>query len=155
MQGGTSITSIVKLTKNSDTGPPYLHKSGIMTGFKQAVIIITNGNKYEETIKAVPLESPSDGSTNEGSAAISYVRKDIDLVKSYFKRDINKELSFTLYDGPDTQRSRNFYIECLEILFKECRTAGGKLYMYITGQLLYISLNKTFENTSVDRGHGK
>ena len=96
-----------------------------MTGFKQAVIIITNGDKYEETIKAVPLENPSQNSTNENSAAMSYVRKDIDLVKSYFKKDVNKELSFTLHDGPDTQKSRKFYIECLEILFKECSTAGG------------------------------
>ena len=105
-----------------------------MTGFKQVMIIVTNGDEYEETIKAVPLETSSENSTDENSAAMSYVRKDVDLVKTYFKKDINKELSFTLHDGPDNQKSRNFYIECLEIFFKECSTAGG-MYTYCLNYL--------------------
>ena len=98
-----------------------------MTGFKQAVIIVTNGGEYEETIKAIPLEVPTQlqSSTDENSATMPYVRQDVDLVKSYFKKDINKELSFTLHDGPDAQKSRNFYLECLKNFFKECTSAGG------------------------------
>ena len=96
-----------------------------MAGFKQAVIIVTNGDEHSEKIKAVPLEVPPYSSTDESCAATSYTREDVDLLKSYFKKDINKELSFSLHDGPDTQRSRNYYFECLKILFKECTAAGG------------------------------
>ena len=102
-----------------------------MTGFKQAVIIVTSGDKYEENMKVVSLEVPPQSSTDDGCAATSYTRKDIDLVKSYFKKDINKELAFNLHDGPDIQKSRNYYFECLEILFKECTAAGGIIIVYI------------------------
>ena len=96
-----------------------------MTGFRQVVIIITNGDEYSEKIKAVPLEVPPQSSTDGSCAATSYTRKDINLVKSYFKRDVNKELSFSLHEDPDSQRSKNYYFECLEILFKESTAAGG------------------------------
>ena len=126
MQGGTSINSIVKLNKNSNSTQPYLH-DGAMAGFKQAVIIISDGDKYEETIKAIPLEMPPQSSTNENNVAAPsyYVRQDVDLVKSYFKRDINKEIAFCLHDEPGSQRPRNFHLECLEVLFKECTTTGS------------------------------
>ena len=96
-----------------------------MVGFKQAVIIVTNGDEHSEKIKAVPLEVPPYSSTDESCAATSYTREDIDLLKSYFKKDTNTELSFSLHDGQNTQRSKNYYFECLEILFKECTAAGG------------------------------
>ena len=115
----------MKSTKNSDSGQPYLYSKGTMRGFKQAVIIVTNGDELSEKIKAVPLEVPPYSSTDESCAATSYTREDVDLLKSYFKKDITIELSFSLHDGPDTQRSRNYYFECLEILFKECTAAGG------------------------------
>ena len=96
-----------------------------MKGFKQAVIIVTNGDEYSENIKAVPLEVPPYSSTDESCIATSYTREDVDLLKSYFKKDINNELSFSLHDNPDTQRFRNYYFECLEIIFKECTATGG------------------------------
>ena len=96
-----------------------------MIGFKQAVIIVTNGDEYSEKIKAVPLEVPPHSSTDESCPAMTYTRKDIDLVKSYFKKDITIELAFSLHESPGNQSSRNYYLECLEILFKECTAAGG------------------------------
>ena len=67
----------MKSTKNSDSDQPYLNsvRSGTMVGFKQAVIIVTNGDEHSEKIKAIPLEVPPYSSTDESCAATSYSYK--------------------------------------------------------------------------------
>ena len=86
----------------------------------------SHGGIYDDAIRAIPMEMPSQDLTNEGNdLAASYERGDIEDIESYIKKDEYKELSFSLYDAPNAQNSRQSYLECIETLFKECTKSGG------------------------------
>lgn len=89
------------------------------------MIIDTHGGTYNNTLKAIPLEEPPQDSSKEAVSVASYEREDIKDIKSFLRKDINKELAFSL---SDTQRSKQYYLECIEVLFKECTKSGG---MYV------------------------
>ena len=97
-----------------------------MIGFLQCMIIHSHGGMYDDAIRAIPMKMPSQDPTNEGNdLAASYGGEDIEDIESYIKRDERKELSFSLYDAPNAQKSKQSYLECIEILFKECTKSGG------------------------------
>ena len=103
-----------------------LHESGTMIGFLQCMIIQSYGGMYDDTVRAIPMEMPSQVLTNEGNYSVAlYERETIEDIESYIKRDELKELSFSLYDAPNAQKSKQSYLECIEILFKECTKNGG------------------------------
>ena len=90
------------------------------------MIIHSHGGMYDDAIRAIPMEMPSHDPTNKGNyTAASYGRGDIEEIESYVKSDERKELSFSLYDAPNAQKSKQSYLECIEILFKECTKSGG------------------------------
>ena len=93
-----------------------------MRGFLQCMIIDTHGGTYNNTLKAIPLEEPPQDSSKEAAPVALYEREDIRDIKSFLKKDINKELAFSLCDA---QRSKQYYLECIEVLFKECTKSGG------------------------------
>ena len=99
---------------------------GGMLGFLQCMIIHSYGGMYDDKIKAIPMEIPSQDSTDKTDySTLSRKRGDIEDIECYIKNDINKELSFALYDAPDAQRSKHFYLEFIEVLFRECTKSGG------------------------------
>ena len=59
------------------------------------------------------------------SVAISMLHEDIKTMKGYIGKDSMKECAFTLHDQPDAQSSKQFYLDSIETLFRECSKAGG------------------------------
>ena len=105
---------------------PELHETGTMLGFLQCMIIHSYGGMYDDKIKAIPMETPSQDSTDKADySTLSHKREDIKDIECYIKNDINKELSSILYDAPDAQRSKRSYLEFIEVLFRECTKGGG------------------------------
>ena len=94
------------------------------------MIIHSSGGMYDDKIKAVPMENPSHGSTYEATYSLSHKQGDIEDIECFIKNDTHKELSFSLYDAPNTQKSKNFYLKSIEALFKEC-TKGGGMYVLL------------------------
>ena len=116
-------TSLMKELKYDQ---PELDKTGGMHGFLQCMIIHSYGGMYDNKIKAIPMEMPSQDSTDKADySTLSHKREDIEDIECYVKNDINKELSFILYDAPDAQRSKYSYLEFIEVLFRECTKGGG------------------------------
>ena len=97
---------------------------GALKGFLQCMIIHSYGGMYDDKIKAIPMEMPSQDSTADYST-LSHKREDIEDFERYIKSDINKELSFTLYDAPASQTSKQSCLDLIEILFRECTKSGG------------------------------
>ena len=107
-----------------------LSEAGGIRGFLQCMIIHSYGGMYDDTIRAIPMEMPLQDSANKATySTLSHKRGDIEDIECYIKNDINKELSFSLYDAPNAQKSKQSYLECIKILFKECTKSGG---MYST-----------------------
>ena len=93
-----------------------------MKGFLQCMTIDSHGGTYNNALKAIPLEKPLEDSANEAASSTSNEQRNM---KCYIKKDINKELSFSLSDIPNAQKSKDYYLECIEVLFKECSKSGG------------------------------
>ena len=90
------------------------------------MIIHSYGGTYNNSLRAIPMEKPLQDSTNEAGTSVTLNEQgDIGDIRCFVKKDVNKELSFSLYDIPDAQKSRCYYLECIEILFKECSKSGG------------------------------
>ena len=113
-------THLVKKITNQFEFTDY----GAIKGFLQCMIIHSYGGMYDNKIKAIPMEMPSQDSTADYST-LSHKQEDIEDIECYIKSDINKELSFALYDAPDSQKSKDSYLKCIEVLFKECTRSGG------------------------------
>ena len=110
---------------------------GVMRGFLQCIIIDIHGGNYNNTSKAIAMEEPPQDLSNEDMPpATSYERDDIKEIKSFVKKDINKELAFNLCDTQNAQRSKQYYLECIEVLFKESTRSGGT-YVHIYN-LVYL-----------------
>ena len=114
------------LVKEIKSDQPQLDETGTMFGFLQCMIIHSYGGMYDDKIKAIPMEMPSQDLTDKADySTLSHKREDIEDIECYIKNDINKELSIILYDAPDAQRSKHSYLEFIEALFKECTKGGG------------------------------
>ena len=120
-----NITSIRKRYRNQDYCQPYLHESGNMAGFKQCITINSDGGKYDEMVKAVAMETPK--VTDEET--LETKENGLQSIIAFFRKDSHKELSFNLHDSPDDQKPKQYYVDCIEILFKECTTSGGNTYI--------------------------
>ena len=125
LQGGPYITSIVRERDNQASNQPQLSHNGGMKGSLQCMIINTHGGIYNNALNAVPMEEALENSTNEATPGMPDAKRDTKEIKCYIMKDVNKELSFELYDVPNAQKSRNHYLECIEVLFKECSKSGG------------------------------
>ena len=144
MQIKPDLTSLLKSNKELlSYFKPYLddtYKS--MLGLLQCMIIDSHAGKYNIATKAVPLEVPNQDSaerhsivelsvnknkkTKPGSIPLSMDNKDVKTIKSFIENDCMKEYAFGLYDEPDAQQSKQFYLDSMKILFEECTKAGGK-----------------------------
>ena len=96
-----------------------------MRGFLQCMTIDTHRSSYNNTMRAIPMEEPSQDLMDKASFAAAYKQESIKLINSFVKQDINKELAFSLCDTQNAQKSRQYYLECIEVLFKECTKSGG------------------------------
>ena len=76
-------------------------------------------------MRAIPMEEPSQDLMDKASFAAAYKQESIELINSFVKEDINKELSFSLCDTQNAQKSRQYYLESIEDPFKECTKSGG------------------------------
>jgi len=111
----------MKVDKKLTCYEPYLHDDEVLLGFVQCMIIDSHGGEYDESVKAIVMEPPK---TEESETDSNYV-KDTDAIKSYINKDCVKEYAFSLFDQPGAQQSKQFYLDSIEILFKECTKAGG------------------------------
>jgi len=147
MQDQPSILSLIRSPTSSSACRPYISDSGSMLGFLQCLIIGSNGGEYEESIKAIPpLEKPSDsGQPNkeEDTSITSCIKNDFELVKDFIKKDYQKEFVFSIHDAPGAQQSKQFYLNYIEVLFKESTKGGGNdithsayLYVYTCTNIL-------------------
>lgn len=110
---------MVREMKTQASYLPHLSKNGGIKGYLQCMIIDSHGGTYNNTLKAIPLEKPSQ---DQATSVTPNEQRDI---KCYIKKDVNKEISFSLSDIPNGQKSRDYYLECIEVLFKECSKSGG------------------------------
>ena len=102
-----------------------------MKGFLQCMIIHSYGGTYSNDLRAIPMEKPLQNSTSEAGSSITLNEQGgISDIRCYVKKDINKELSFSLYDILGAQKSKCYYLECIEVLFRGCSKSGGT-YVWI------------------------
>ena len=110
------------------TKPFLCEVSGNQLGFLQCMIIVSQGGKYEAAVNAIPLVGAAEGLMKKDKFSRKQERRDIEIIQTYLKNDYLKELVSTLYDLPDSQKSRQYYLGCIENIFKQCSKGGG---MYI------------------------
>ena len=112
-----------------DKTKPFIDEDGFLVGFLQCMIIDTCDGQYKDTIKAVPMEKAADNSTGGTTAITSNAIKDIEVIQGYIERDPRKQL-FSMHDDSKSQRSKQFYLDSIEELFKKCMNTGGGMCMY-------------------------
>jgi len=129
MQDQPNIHSLIRSPISPSVYQPYISDTGSMLGFLQCMIIGSNGGEYEDGIKAVPpLEKSSDGdqpNKEEDATITSYIKNDFELVKDFINKDYQKEFIFSIHDAPEAQQSKQFYLNYIEVLFKESTKGGG------------------------------
>jgi len=129
IQDQPTILSLIRSPTSSLICRPYISDSGSMLGFLQCIIIGSNGGEYEESIKAIPpLEKPSDSDQpkkEEDTSITSSIKNDFELVKDFIKKDYQKEFVFSIHDAPGAQQSKQFYLNYIQVLFKESTKGGG------------------------------
>lgn len=159
MQIEHNLTSLLRSNNDLPYFKPYLDETcGSMLGLLQCMIIDSRGGEYEDATKAVPLEVPNQNSMEKfsiiepssnknsktdnsmeqqtttvepGSIPLSMDSKDVKTIKSLIENDHMKEYAFSLYDEPNAQRSKQFYLDSMQTLFKECTKAGG-MYLLLS-----------------------
>ena len=89
-------------------------------GSVDCIIIESLGGTYKSGIQAIPLKN-----TDNESATVSYVRKDVELIQHYIKQDKSKQLIFSLQDSPNFRKARQYYINHITEIFLECDKSGG------------------------------
>ena len=122
LQNESSLPSVTK---------PFLGEiSGNQMGFLQCLIIVSQGGRYETAVNAIPLVGAAEGLMKENRIFGVQERRDIEIIQRYLRDDYLKELVSTLYDLPHSQQSRQYYLDYVERVFKQCSKGGG-MYMYI------------------------
>ena len=84
--------------------------------------------EHAVTVESVIKDSVTDKQTitkDPHSVALSMVNQDVKTMKGYIGKDLLKEYAFSLHDQPDIQSSKQFYLDSIETLFRECSKAGG------------------------------
>lgn len=71
------------------------------------------------------VEDKQTSTEKSHSVALSILDQDTETMKDFIEKDHMKEYAFSLHDHPDSQRSKQFYLDSIEILFRECSKAGG------------------------------
>ena len=88
------------------------------------MIIDTHDSQYKDIAKAVPMKKAADSSTEDTATITSDVRKDIEVIQGYIERDPLTQLYY-VHDDSKSQKSKQFYLDNIEELFKKCMTIGG------------------------------
>ena len=114
---------------------PFSDNNGDLMGSQQCMIIDTHNSQYKDIRKAVPMEKAADSS--DTASVTSDLRKDIEVIQGYIKRDPLKQL-YSIHEDSKSQKSRQFYLECIEELFKDCMTTGGGKLVAIMNQCFVI-----------------
>ncbi|XP_065903617.1 uncharacterized protein [Dysidea avara] len=128
---------------------PFSDNNGDLMGSQQCMIIDTHNSQYKDIRKAVPMEKAADSS--DTASVTSDLRKDIEVIQGYIKRDPLKQL-YSIHEDSKSQKSRQFYLECIEELFKDCMTTGGAMLYYTgygeesTGNWCFKDGTITFQN---------
>ena len=112
---------------------PFLSElSGNQLGFLHCMIIVSQGGKYEAAVNTIPLVGAAEGLMKRDRSFRIQKRRDIEIIQCYLKDDYLKELVSTLYDLPDSQQSRQYYLGYIENVFKQCSKGGGMcIHSYI------------------------
>ena len=84
-------------------------------------------------------------SAKSHAIGLSLLNQDIKTIKSFIEKDCEKEYAFSLHDQPGAQRSKQFYLDSIEILFKECSKAGGA-YICTDFYFVFFVLKKDLNN---------
>ena len=117
LQNASSLPSVTK---------PFLSEvSGNQLGFLQCMIIVSQGGRYEAAVNVIPLVGAAKGLTKKGGSFGVQERRDIKIIQCYLRDDYLKELVSTLYDLPDSQQPRQYYLDYIEFVFKHCSKGGG------------------------------
>jgi len=90
------------------------------------MIIGSFGDKYYEGIKCSPKEKrPLTGSGQVKHDFLPGVRGDSERLQEMIRKDKDKELVYNLMDIPGVQQTKQFYIDHIKKLFKDCSKNGG------------------------------
>jgi len=134
LQDHTTTTSQDKKQSKPqpDITKPFIdYDTGSMKAYSQCMIIDTHDGQHKDIIKAVPMEKAADTAT-----ITSDVRKDIEVIQGYIERDPLKQL-YSIHEDSKYQKSKQFYLDSIENLFKKCMAIGGGTYVYACN-LLFI-----------------
>ena len=77
------------------------------------------------SVTSVVDEGRQVSSKKSHSNAVSILHHDIKTMKNLIEKDYEKEYAFSLCDLPGAQQSKQFYLDSIETLFRECSKAGG------------------------------
>ena len=121
---GGNYTNTIKATAMGMPSQPLVKETS------PADDVDKKSDKVEEhavTVESVIKDSVTDKQTTKDphSVALSMVNQDVKTMKGYIGKDLLKEYAFSLHDQPDTQSSKQFYLDSIETLFRECSKAGG------------------------------
>ena len=86
--------------------------------------------------KKVVSKGKRTSSAKSHAIGLSLLNQDIKTIKSFIEKDCEKEYAFSLHDQPGAQRSKQFYLDSIEILFKECSKAGGAYILMLLYKFL-------------------
>ena len=92
----------------------------------QCIIIGSFGDTHAGGIKYSPKDKrPLGGAGPVTHDFLPGVKEDVLRLQEMIRKDKNKELVYTLMDYPDLQESKEFYLDKIKKLFKECSKNGG------------------------------
>ena len=103
----------------------------------KCIIIVSQGGKYDAKINAIALVGSADGLMKKKFIYGVQERSDIKIVQKYLRDDYLKEVADTLYDLPDHQYSRQYYLDYIENIFQHS-TKGGGMYTYVPTYIVSI-----------------
>ena len=93
-------------------------------------------DKNDNSITSVDKDKQV-SSNKSHSIAVSILHQDISTMKGSIDKDYEKEYAFSLHDLPGDQKSKQFYLDSIETLFRECSKAGG---LYISRYIRALML---------------
>ena len=103
---------------------------------EEHTLTIMESKSTELKDKKVVNKGKRTSSAKSHEIGLSMLNQDIKTIKSFIEKDCEKEYACSLHDQPGAQQSKQFYLDSIEILFKECSKAGG-VYVTITDVVMY------------------
>ena len=112
-------------------------------GVEHTVTLQSNSSqlsKNENNSISVNTDNKGEQMSTEEVHSVA-LSQDTKTLKNYIEMDYMKEYAFSLRDQPDAQQSKQFYLDAIEILFRECSRAGGMLHNYTV--IIYNNMGST------------